>query len=184
MQNREPPAYQEYASSLLANYQYRQMTIAEVGLFHKMRLECWANKKVPSNSGELAKYLGFGADEVRAALTERVKSFFVEDSGCFTCTELINYRKALDERKAAQSAGGKNGAAKTNENRKRSDATTPPATPSSNSQVTRRGEVESLVQQSTAKQSPTQSIQNGFPVTDPWLADYEQNDYLKAKNSG
>jgi hypothetical protein len=184
MQNREPPAFQEYASELLANHRFRLMTLAERGLCHTMRLECWVNRKIPSNAGELAKILGFDAGEVGAALSERVKSFFVEDKGFFTCTELVDYRQHLDERKAKQSEGGKKGSALTNEKRKHSDATTSPATLSSNSPDARRGEVESLVQQSTAQQSPTQSIQTGVTVTDTWLADYEQNEYVMAKNGG
>lgn len=184
MQNREPPAFQEYASAILADQRYRLMTLAERGLLFTMRLECWVNRKIPSNAAELAKVLGFEAGEVRAALSDRVKSFFAEDGGFFTSPELNNYRQHLDERKAKQSEGGKKGSAVANEKRKLGDATTPPATQSSNSQDTRRGEVESLVQQSKAQQSPNQSIQNGFPVTDSWLADYEQNDYLKAKNGG
>ena len=56
--NRAAPAYQEYASDILANRSYRAMTLAERGLWDTIRKECWVNGSVPSSKPELAKYLG------------------------------------------------------------------------------------------------------------------------------
>jgi hypothetical protein len=112
-QNRKPPAYQEYAASTLANRQFRLMTLAERGLFHTLRLECWENKQVPSNGHELAKYLGYEVSEVQKALSDNVKGFFIESNGLFSCPEIEDYRQHIVERRVKQSAGGKQGAAMT-----------------------------------------------------------------------
>jgi hypothetical protein len=144
------------------------MTLAERGLFHTLRLECWENKQVPSNGHELAKYLGYDVSEIQKALSDNVKSFFVESNGLFTCPELEDYRQHLEDIKLKQSKGGKQGAAMTN-------AKLRTGKPSSNSQASRRGDDESLVKLSTEKQSQTQPLESG--VNDEWV-----NEYDKASN--
>ena len=110
-QNRKPPAYQEYAATILADRNFRLMTLAERGLFFSMRLECWQNNAVPAIENDLAKYLGSELSETQQAFTTRVKSFFTLNDGWFCCPELDDYRQHLDERKTKQSEGGKRGAA-------------------------------------------------------------------------
>lgn len=162
-QDRKAPAYQEYAATMLASKNYRLMSLSERGLLYAMRLECWENQDLPANPSQLAGYLGINKNEVEAALTERVKSFFNIDVNKLTCPELDNYRKHLNDRKAKQSQGGKKGAAKTNAKFK----------DSSNSQVAR----ESLVKSSLEKLNKTQSLDNGdisIEVNDEWLNEYDQ----------
>ena len=57
-QNRKPPAYQEYASTMLANISFRSMNMEARGLLHTMRLECWANYELPSDLELLSSVLG------------------------------------------------------------------------------------------------------------------------------
>jgi len=38
--NRTAPAYQEYAASMMARFEYRTLTLAHRGLLYSMRLEC------------------------------------------------------------------------------------------------------------------------------------------------
>ena len=57
-ENRKPPAYQEYASNMLANISFRSMDLAQRGLLYTMRLECWANESLPSNVDTLSNVLG------------------------------------------------------------------------------------------------------------------------------
>ena len=47
-QNRNAPAYQEYASDMLASVDYRMLTLAQRGLLWSLRLELWVNKKLPA----------------------------------------------------------------------------------------------------------------------------------------
>jgi hypothetical protein len=166
-QNREPPAYLEYAATILANRQYRSMTLAERGLLYSMRLECWENKQVPASTDELAEYIGCDVADVKAALTDRVKSFLSEKDGSLTCPELDDYRQHLEDRRLKQSTGGKSGSAITNANRKKLNCG------SSNLQAPRRGSVESLVKSSSVKSSQVQSLETGV-IDDPFVRDYER----------
>lgn len=174
-QNRKPPAYQEYAATILADRNFRLMTLVERGLFFSMRLECWQNSEVPANENDLAKYLGYELSEIQQALTKHVKSFFTLNNSSFYSPELEDYRQHLDERKTKQSEGGKRGAAivngKPNKPGKQYSASDS-ANSSGNSQVPRRGEGGSLVKLSTEKQNQTQSLESG--VNDIWLNEYER----------
>jgi len=67
-QNRPPPAFQEYAANMMARTDYRILTLAQRGLLMTLRLECWVNLRLPNDPATLARVLGYGSDEVRAAL--------------------------------------------------------------------------------------------------------------------
>lgn len=74
-QNRKPPAYQEYAATILSNRQFRQLSLASRGLVWSMKLECWENHSVPAPTHQLARTLGFQHNEVLEALTNEALSF-------------------------------------------------------------------------------------------------------------
>lgn len=120
---RPPPAYQEYASDMLANMQYRMMSLSERGLLDTMRRECWVNKKVPMQEQELASYLGINRAEIKACLTPRVLSFFIDRANFLICAELEQYREALIERHQKMAAGGQKGGEVTQRKHKLSKAT-------------------------------------------------------------
>lgn len=144
-ENRNPPAYQEYAATMLANKSFRLMTMHQRGLLFAMRLECWANLEIPNNSKELSAYLGQTVTE--DSLQAVLPFFEVEGTRLFS-PELDAYRNHLEERREKQSRGGKNGAKITNAKKKRTDK----------SQATRRGSDGSLVQISKEQNSQTQLI--------------------------
>lgn len=173
-QNRDAPAYQEYAATILSRLPFRTMTLQDRGLFYTMRLECWVNGRLPSNRDALAKVLGMPVAEVMASLPA-VMPFFEVVEGFIICPELEDYRAHLADRKSKQSQGGKRGSAITNGNRNRPTKTVDArgsSTPSSNSQVTRRGECESSVKPSTAKPSQNQPPERAV-FADPFIAEYE-----------
>jgi hypothetical protein len=115
-QNRTPPAYQEYAASVIANGDYRVMSLAERGLLYSLKLECWVNHRVPKDSSDLAKFLGVNAEELRSALPKVMFAFQIQ--GRFiVCPELDNYRNHLDEIREKRASGGRKGAAIANERR-------------------------------------------------------------------
>jgi len=175
MQNRKPPAYQEYAATILISLPFRTMTLQDRGLFYTMRLECWVNMRLPDNHNDLAKVLGVSVEEVAKSLGA-VMPFFDLHDGFITCPELEDYRLHLADRKMKQSQGGKRGSAITNNNRlvKTKDVT-------STSRLPRQGSNESLVQSSTEKQSQTQSIKNEVvPIDDPWVKEYEATEALES----
>ncbi|MBA4382962.1 MAG: hypothetical protein C0406_10390 [Sideroxydans sp.] len=187
-QNRNAPAYQEYAAAILAQLPFRTMTLQDRGLFFTMRLECWVNIRLPQNHADLAKVLGLPVAEIAESL-EAVMPFFESVDGYVISPELENYRAHLAERKSKQSQGGKIGSAITN--RKRDHAAchateeVPSATPST-SRLTRRGGRVSLVQSSTEKPSPQQSSETGG---NQFVSDYEAaescsaNAYAQASGS-
>ncbi len=106
---RPAPAYQEYASDMLANAKYRMMSLSERGLLDTMRKECWVNHRVPKNPEELARYLGVEIKEINQNLSEKVLSFFKEVEGELICTELEDYRLNQQERERKMSEGGRKG---------------------------------------------------------------------------
>ena len=162
-QNRKPPAYQEYAASILSNRTFRQMSLASRGLVWSMRLECWENKSVPASPFQLSRTLGYQHDEINDALSTEVKSFFQEKDGVFISLELENYRTHLEERRDAQSEGGKKGAAMTNAHKK-----------SGNPRLTRRGASESLVKSKPKKQNLDAIDDGDIPIG--WVSDYEDGE--------
>lgn len=189
-QNREAPAYQEYAASMMAQIAYRTMRLQERGLFYSMRLECWVNGKLPEKPNLLSKVLGFSEQEIIDCLPA-VMRFFVASDGFIFCPELENYRKHLEGIKEKQSRGGKVGSALTNKKRYPSKSrmdtgvtSTPPSDSSStlklSRQLPRRGQVESLVKSSTVKLSQDQSPVKE-PIHDQWLDDYNADE--EAMNS-
>ncbi len=159
-QNRKPPAFQEYAATILSSKAFRVMNLSQRGLLFTMRLECWVNQALPSLSNELAKYLGVGHQELTEALSGEVISFFKDSGSLYTCPELEDYRQHLKEQREKQSAGGKKGAAKTNKKWEGLE--------SRKSQVAR----ESLVQSSSEQLSSNNSIESDY-VDDEFVIDYE-----------
>jgi hypothetical protein len=159
-QNRKPPAFQEYAATILSSKSFRVMSLSQRGLLFTMRLECWVNQSIPSLSNELARYLGLNNQEVLDSLSANVISYFNESEGLYICPELEDYRQHIREQREKQRAGGRKAAAITNNKWKETN--------SANPQVTS----ESLVQLSPVKLSSNQSLERGN-IDDDFVRDYE-----------
>lgn len=190
-QNRPPPAFQEYAASMMAKTDYRTMSLAGRGLLYSMRLECWVNQSLPRDVVKLAKVLGFDPAEVGGVLPE-VEPFFAFSATTITCPELDDYREHLAGVSVKKSEGGKKGAAKTNGKRK-SAATagnTETEEGSGISRVSRGISRDSLVKFSSVQSSPTQPLERNLsPESESWVHEMERaegsdvgDDYLKASN--
>jgi hypothetical protein len=170
-QNREPPAFQEYAATMLARIEFRIMSLAGRGLLYTLRLECWHNGKASANPDVLARLYGSTREQMDAALRE-VQPFFASDGDWMRCPELDNYRRHLEERHERQSQGGRKGAELTNAVRKPAPkAHRLAATPSGES----RGRRGSLV-----KPSPVQSSKDQINTAskegqslDEWVAEHD-----------
>lgn len=117
MRDREPPAFQEYASDILALRPYRAMSLAERGLFHTIRLECWVNRTVPADPDALARILGFSQADIHATLPAVLPFFTTAGDELFNA-ELDAYRARLAIIKNAKVEGAKRGAATTNKKRR------------------------------------------------------------------
>jgi hypothetical protein len=116
---RPPPAFQVYAADLIADRNFKLMSLGERGLFLSMQLEAWVNVTIPCSARDMARALGLECAEVEAALTHRVLTHFEEcssdDGPVFICPELNSYREHLDQRHAAMSAGGTQSVRKLNQ---------------------------------------------------------------------
>lgn len=177
-QNRDAPAYQEYAASILARLHFRTMTLQDRGLLYTMRLECWVNVRLPNNHHDLAKVLGVPVSEVATSLVA-VMPFFNITDGFISSPELENYRAHLADRKQRQSEGGKRGSKITNKKREgRENGGDDGGT--STPQLPRRGKGVSLVKSSAEKQNQNQPAE-GEVIKDPFITEYEAAESCTAK---
>lgn len=168
-QNRDAPAYQEYAASMMVKMEYRTMSLQDRGLLYTMRLECWVNTFLPNDHDKLAKVLGFDVAELAASLPA-VMPFFQSDGHQLCCPELVAYRAHLDAQRLRMSVGGKRSAEA--KKGKQKTAKTPAITDDASTlQAPTQAPCKVLVQPSTEKQSQTQSPVKDSAV-DPFVADY------------
>ena len=121
--NRPAPAFQEYASDMLANARYRSMSLAERGLLDTMRRECWVNGSIPKEPNELADCLGKPVDQININLSMKVLHFFRELNDQLVCPELDAYRANLADKKQRMSEGGRRGGKSTQQQIKVAKAT-------------------------------------------------------------
>lgn len=122
--DRPAPAYQEYASDILANRSYRAMTLAQRGLWDTIRKECWVNGCVPSSTPELAKYLGLDLNEVTKLMDSKLMLWFKIINDDLRCPEIDAYRLKIENRRQSMSEGGRNGGKKSQENRRKKEQPT------------------------------------------------------------
>lgn len=175
-QNREAPAYQEYAAQMMARIEFRLMSLAARGLLYTLRNECWVNGSMPADPERLARCIGFPSDEVTTALQE-LKPFFQETDGLLRCPELDDYRLHIDAVRLRKSEGGRKGAEMTNGAKSGIPPGEPPGGKQASRRVRRGSTGGSLVQNSQdqyrqAKNSPIQAIEG--EVDQEWTNDYER----------
>ena len=107
------PSFMTNAAQELADEELKSLSLLEHGLRHQMRLYCWANESVPEHPDGLSRLLGLPKAEVEAAFTEALRERFTtlpDAPGRLIDPELEVQRQNLAQRKARQSAGGKEGA--------------------------------------------------------------------------
>lgn len=167
-QNREPPAFQEYAAAMMAKTDYRLMSLAGRGLLYTMRLECWVNRRLPPDAPRLARVLGFDVAEV-AALMPEVRPFFAIDEAGLFCPELEDYREHVNDRRQKQSEGGKQTAAKHKAKRQQ----VAPERGAGYLPANLQGACSSLVQSSKAQPNSMQVLSED-PIHDEWLSEYDK----------
>jgi hypothetical protein len=167
------PAFQCYASNIIADKRYRLMSPDERFVWVSVYLECWPNRAVPADPVELAKYLGYPVEDVKTGLTERVLSFFSKVKGELICPELEEYRATLKVRNLKKSEGGKEGA-----KRKRDIASVGIGNAEGTPVGTPRGIPEgSLIQSKPNQSNQTQSLEKEV-TQDPWITAYESADAM------
>ena len=175
-QNLNPPAYQEWAATMLAQLPFRTMSLQDRGLFYTMRLECWVNKQLPNDLETLAKVFGLPLDQVSASMPA-VMPFFKVEGDFIICPQLEDYRAHLEVRRVTLSKAGKKGAKITNNSKKKpndSISNEVTATPTATPQPPRRPRVGLLVQSNTVKQSQIQSSKEKDSSADSFVKEMEE----------
>jgi hypothetical protein len=174
-QNRPPPAYQEYAASMLANNDFRMMDLAARGLLYTLRLEYWIGNPLPSDSLKLAKILRLDPDSVAIALREIGDLICITD-GMINIPELEDYRQHLSGVRKKQSIGGKEGAAIARRNAaSRRSPPQPVDDQVGNHEVSHGSTTGSLVKHRSVKSNIDKS-NSVINEEDEWLADYDKSD--------
>lgn len=95
------------------------------GMLWTMKMECWANHRIPANPATLAQVLLLCDPMELVEALPYLMQFFEEKDGFLTCPELEDYRQYLDQRRRRQSEGGKIGADISNRKRPRTVAPEP-----------------------------------------------------------
>ncbi len=107
---KDVPYFPLYAANLMACKPFRMMSIEERGLWITIQMECWVNGSVPSDSKDLAKYLGITNDEIQRSFTQKQFSFLKKVGNELKSPELEEQRKEYMDRREKQRIGGKQGA--------------------------------------------------------------------------
>lgn len=171
-QNLPPPAYQEYAANMLANFEFRKMSLTARGLLYTLRLENWVQTPIPSDALTMSQLLRFDFDEVVAALRE-IAPFLQEADGTLTFPELENYRQHLKEQREKKSEGGKVGAQRAKANKDKA-AQISEVDPQGYPQVTTGSTQRFLVQKSKVQPNSAQLSSVSNSEHDKWINEYEQ----------
>jgi uncharacterized protein YdaU (DUF1376 family) len=186
-QGRDAPAYQEFAASMIARLEYREMSLGERGLLYTLRNECWVNRRLPSDPARLARVLSYTVEEIRTTLP-RVMQFFKVQGESLICPELEDYRHYQDARRERMSEGGKKSAEKRKGTKR--DAVTD-INPASTLQAPSKHPVSSLqaLRQDKSKPDKSKPAINVGITDDDWTREYEQteetdNDYARASRGG
>ena len=164
---RQAPAYQEYASDILADMRYRKMSLCERGIWDTLRKECWVNKALPADIDELSKLLRISTQELQSALTENVRSFFLISNDHIVCPELDKYREQLEIQRQKKSTGGKLGGETTQQKRRKNEAMLE-ANLKDDLEPLRRGE---LIREVGSREEVNRVFNN--VSTDEWVKNYD-----------
>lgn len=173
-QNRQPPAYQEYAASMLANNNFRMMSLEARGLWYTLRLEHWVENPLPADPVKLAKILRLDIDLVTSALQEH-GDLIVISGGIIHIPELDDYREHLADIRKRQSSGGKEGAEIARQNaKKRNRIEQPKTTPEDYPKVTHASTLRFSVK-NNSKQPNSEQPNSVINKEDEWITDYESS---------
>jgi hypothetical protein len=165
---------------MLANNNFRMMSLLARGLLYTLRLEYWVENPLPSDPVKLSKILRLEQELVSGALDE-LGGLIRCSNGMINIPELDDYRIHLAEIRRKQSVGGKEGAKIAHDkaaNRKKSMRTAD-GDSQVNHEVSHASTQGYSVQNSPVK-SNTEQPNSVISERDKWLAEYEKNDVAQA----
>jgi len=175
-QNRQPPAYQEYAASMLANNNFRMMSLEARGLWYTLRLEHWVENPLPADPVKLAKILRLDIDVVTNALQEH-GDLIVISGGMINIPELDDYREHLSDIRRKQSTGGKEGAAIARQNAKKRNRSGQPKTHPEDDPRVNQASTGGFSVKNKSEQPNSEQPNSVINKEDQWVADYESSSF-------
>lgn len=177
-QNRDDlPWFPMYASNMISDKRYRQMEPIEKGLWISMLLECWSNGSVPADPSDLAKWLSWSIDDIKAGLTDRVRSFFEEAKGELISPQLEKHYQKQRGTQQGKSEGGKKGA-KRRWNKGAEDMGNPSAIPIGNPSGDQLGNQMGPLNTIQFNSFKSNSVSKEEVIQDPWLDDYSATEAM------
>ena len=176
---RDIPAYQEYASDVLANLNWRMMSFTERGIWDTLRKECWVNGSIPSKPEKLARLLNKDLSEVNSSFTNLVKVSFSEKDGTLTCPELDLYKADRLETRRLQSEGGSMGGLKTQANIRKKNGIADDAIESTNRQANLKVLSRSEPRRIEVSSNDLSSNDVFTDTQRQWLQDYDKEEGSK-----
>src|SRR5262249_25851814 len=112
-----PPAYQCYASDLLASEPYSILAAGERGVYHSICLKCWVGDSVPADPDHLGTVLRLDREQVARSLPRILETRLVEplpsDPTRLSVPELAEQMETLLARREQQSNAGAKGGRQT-----------------------------------------------------------------------
>ena len=176
---KDVPFFPLYAANIMASRPFRMMNLEQRGLWITLMMECWVNGSVPSNSIDMAKFLGLPAEEVSRSISS-LQTFSLDEQGSHLISkELEEYREGYLKSREGKSRGGKLGAERKREKQRQKELGNPQGIP--------KGEPKgSLIQFKSNSLNSNQLIKKGVMSEEnkAWVNEYENtpdfsNDYLR-----
>lgn len=126
---KDVPYFPLYAANTMASKPFRLMTLEQRGLWITLMMECWVNGGVPSDLGEMAKFLGLSVEEVSRSFTD-LQTFSLDKQGSqIISNELEEQRQKYLSSREGKSKGGKLGAERKKEKQRQRELADPKGIP-------------------------------------------------------
>lgn len=174
-----PPAFQLYASDMLASQFFKRASLVERGLLLTMLAEVWVNGTVPADARQLALTLGISAQAVESAMGALVRAHFREapqgegEEPQLYSPDLEGQKQHLSERRRKLRAAGQKGgrATQARERNSESGRAGPQAGLEASLKPLSRGEKKR--EDSFQGGAMNENKGNAVGADDPWLKAYD-----------
>jgi len=169
------PYFPLYAANILAARPFKLMSLKERGLWITMQMECWVNKTIPSDSVELAKYLGVPITELEDGLTDYQFSFIEKVQGELISPELSEYQRQFEEKREKQRLGGLKGAERKKLKNLKEKASITEGTPKGQPKGSLSYLNSTSIRLNSLKSNQLADMKEMSPENAAWVKEYDEN---------
>lgn len=180
---KDVPYFPLYAANTMASKPFRLMTLEQRGLWITLMMECWVNGGVPSDLGEMAKFLGLSVEEVSRSFTD-LQTFSLDKQGSqIISNELEEQRQKYLNSREGKSKGGKLGAERKKEKQRLRGSANPEGIPEGQAIGSLIQVKSNYIKSSSIKLNQLTNKDVSSQIDDDWVRDYvnspEAGDYAK-----